>query len=90
MFKFDPNSTANEGRWRLHDPKLFDPRSYFRRHSSTPGVSYVMGRLIGTNDTHVQAIRFDKRQFTEDQATAWWEVNKDRHRKSWTPEDWQK
>jgi len=81
-FKFDPNSTENEGRWRLKDPKFFS--RYFRLKSKTPGVSYVMGKNSKTKKVEVQAIRFDKRKINEKQATRWWEKNKHRFRKEWT------
>jgi dihydrofolate reductase len=72
-FKFDPNSTENEGRWRLYDPKKVDKGSYFRRKSSTAGVSYVMGKAGG--ESVVQAVRFDKARFTEAEAAEWWKKN---------------
>jgi hypothetical protein len=89
MFKFDPNSTKNEGRWRLLDPATILSSSYFRRKSSTNGVSYV----IGKNQQHIkviQAIRFDKSVFTEQKAAEWWYANKDRFVKIWTQADWDK
>ena len=83
-FKFDPNSTTNEGRWRLRDPKKV--RQYFMRQSSTPGVSYVMGTDSRTGDEVVQAVRFDKTIFTEKEATRWWMKNRTRakFKRLWT------
>ena len=72
-FKFDPNSTENEGRFRLFDPKKVDKDSYFRRRSSMPGVSYVMGKAGG--ETVIQAVRFNKEDYTEDGASRWWKDN---------------
>ena len=72
-FKFDPNSTENEGRFRLMDPKLVT--DYFRRKSSTPGVSYVMGKF-DDGETKIQAIRFDKARFSEEEAAKWYEDNR--------------
>jgi hypothetical protein len=74
-FKFDPNSTQNEGRFRLRHPD--DVEGYFRRKSSTPGVSYVMGK-DSSGKSVVQAVRFDKKVMSEEQAASWWEKNKDR------------
>ena len=34
VFKFDPNSTVNEGRWRLRDPETFVNTSYIRKNFS--------------------------------------------------------
>lgn len=77
-FAFDPNSTENEGRWRLYSPGKIEPKSYFRRKSSTPGVSYVMGKSKDTGETVIQAVRFDKGKFTEAEAGKWWAKNKGR------------
>jgi hypothetical protein len=75
-FKFDPNFTENEGRWRLYDPKRIQKGSYFRRKSSTSGVSYVMGKAEGKNV--IQAVRFDRDKFSEAEAAKWWSKNKGR------------
>lgn len=74
-FAFDPNSTENEGRFRLLPPG--DITDYFRRKSSTPGVSYVMGK-DEDGKTKIQAIRFDKSEFSEKQAEKWYADNKAR------------
>ena len=76
-FAFDPNSTKNEGRFRLQPPEKFD--SYFRRKSSTEGVSYVMGKDKETGKSKIQAIRFDKNKFNEDQAKEWFDKNKEKY-----------
>ena len=77
-FKFDPNSTENEGRWRLYSPGLIAKDSYFRRKSSTAGVGYVMGKANGgpaKGKSVIQAVRFDKDKFTEAEASKWWSKN---------------
>ena len=79
-FAYDPNSTVNEGRFRLVSPDDIKRGTYFRRKSTTPGVSYIMGK-DESGKTVTQAIRFDKRVMTEDQARQWWETNKDRFRR---------
>lgn len=76
-FKFDPNSTKNEGRFRLTAPENIQSESYFRRKSSTKGVSYVMGLDANGKET-IQAIRFDKNIFTEKQASDWYKNNAER------------
>lgn len=83
-FTFDPNSTTNEGRWRLRDPNTV--HRYFRRESSTPGVSYVMGKDKSTGEDVIQAVRFDKVIFTEPEAARWWLKNKkkDEFTRLWT------
>jgi hypothetical protein len=77
-FKFDPNSTKNEGRFRLLPPDAIQKDTYFRRKSSTPGISYVMGKDASGKEA-IQAIRFDKSKFTEEQATKWFEENKGKY-----------
>lgn len=77
-FKFDPNSTENEGRWRLYSPSLIAKDSYFRRKSSTAGISYVMGKASGgpaKGKSVIQAVRFDKEKFSESEASKWWSKN---------------
>lgn len=78
LFVYDPNSTENEGRFRLRPPSDIRSDSYFRRKSSVPGVSYVMGKDAKTGKNVVQAVRFDKNILNETQAKGWWEKNKDR------------
>jgi hypothetical protein len=91
-FKFDPNSTENEGRLRLKDPKEFT--SYFRLKSTDSrvpdklkdigrkGISYVMGKTKN-NPRDIQAIRFNKGIWNEEEAALWWEANKDKFEKTW-------
>jgi len=77
-FAFDPNSTENEGRFRLYPPSKINQDTYFRRKSSTDGVSYVMGKDSAGKET-IQAIRFDKEKMPEDKAKAWWGKNKGKY-----------
>jgi len=80
-FAFDPNSTKNEGRFRLLPPSAimvdgWGETTYFREKSKTPGVSYVKGENAD-GEIVIQAIRFDRAMFTEEQAKAWWNEHKD-------------
>ena len=50
-FEFDPNSTKNEGRFRLLPPDIIEQGTYFRRKSKTEGVSYVMGKNKKTGES---------------------------------------
>jgi hypothetical protein len=88
-FKFDPNSTKNEGRWRLIDPEKFTKGSgWFRKKNPNyPGISYVFGN-IKNGKTEKQTIRFDKSIFTEEKASEWWEEHKKDYERIWTEEDW--
>jgi hypothetical protein len=91
-FKFDPNSTKNEGRWRLIDPKKFiKNRGWFRKKNiNYPGISYVFGILKDNprGGAVKQTIRFDKKIWTEKKAAAWWKEHKDDYDREWTEEDW--
>jgi len=92
MSFFDPNSTENEGRFRLHDPKYF--KNYFRLHKykglSFPGISYVMGLDTRDNKIKPQAIRFDKKLWTDAKARKWWEKHKKYFERTWKKSDWKK
>lgn len=89
-FKFDPNSTKNEGRLRIVSPKEFKPNSYWRKKDKDePGISFVMGeKKDGT--TTVQAIRFDLSKWDENSAGAWWKKNRSKYNKTWKDSDWKK
>lgn len=79
---WDPNSTVNEGRWRLRDPKEFD-QSTFRRWTkwggvtAPPGVTFIVGDLLSGGKA-VQTIRFDKAVYDEKTANQFWQTIKDR------------
>ena len=92
-FKFDPNSTLNEGRWRLIDPENFikSKNGWFRKKDPRyTGISYVYGPIKGTALPYRQTIRFDKSIFSEKEAGEWWEAHKGDYYKEWTEEDWKK
>lgn len=86
---FDPNSTENEGRYRLRDPKTIKPGSYFRQQAKgAPGITYMMGRDKQTDKIVIQAIRFDKSKVSEAEAKAWYRKQQGRssfekHWKGW-------
>ena len=75
-FKFDPNSTKNEGRYRLKDPKDFI--RFYRRKSKTPGISFILGWNKRRGEYMVQAIRFNRKHFTESKAAKWWKIHSKR------------
>lgn len=82
-FKFDVNSTKNEGRFRLYPPELITGK--YRSQTSiksrnipeTPGVRFLLSKTKDGKSV-IQTIRFDKSMFTEEQAAKWWNENKDR------------
>jgi len=89
VFKFDPNSTKNQGRWRLRDPDDFVSDSYITKKNDN-GISYILGKLKHGDDEkfYVQAIRFEKDQWTEEEASKWWNQHKKKFIKHWKDEDW--
>ena len=72
-FAFDPNSTENEGRFRLYPPSSLD--NYSRRQGSDNGISFIVADDSEGKQV-IQAIRFDRAVFDEPSAKAWWEANK--------------
>jgi len=77
-FKFDNDSTKNEGRLRLKNPKIF--RDYFRKNywpgpKQKDGISYIIGINTTNGNFEVQAIRFKKSIVSEEQAGQWWKEN---------------
>tara|TARA_R110002051_G_scaffold314983_2_gene392817 strand:- start:314 stop:1285 length:972 start_codon:yes stop_codon:yes gene_type:complete len=87
-FKFDPNSTKNQGRWRLKDPDEFE-RMWTRHDKKDAGISFIVGTLkAGGHGT--QAVRFSKDKWAEPDAKKWWCKNKGRFTKTWGPPDWAK
>lgn len=81
-FTWDINSSANEGRFRLYPPDALKKDSYFRTKTHpwtkevVDGVSYVMGKRIDNGGLKIQAIRFDKRIWNEEQAREWFNDNR--------------
>lgn len=99
VFKFDPNSTTNEGRWRLRNPADFVSGSYIRKNYDN-GIGYVLGKLKSNNgcspenrrdkynDYYVQAIRFKKDKWSQMDAAKWWNKNSKKFQKYWKDEEW--
>ncbi len=92
-FKFDPNSTENEGRFRLRDPKDFKEGTFRRWDSwagikAPEGVSFIVGELKNGKKA-LQAIRFDKKLWNEEKAGIFWnKIKKEKgFQKNW---EWDK
>ncbi len=77
-FRFDRDSTKNEGRIEIRDRALFEKTGWSREKSDTPGVSYVIGTNAKTGQRERQSVRFDKSLWVEKTAGRWWEQNKPR------------
>lgn len=96
--KFDPNSTKNEGRYRLIDPDDFNKTS-FRRWSKwgksklPKGISIVVGKHKEKDRLLPQTIRFNKDKYPENKAKEWWKSAGKKlfsKYKTWTNSDWKK
>lgn len=90
-FEFDPNSTKNEGRYRLRDPLDFVSSTY-KTIKTDIGINYIIGipKNSETNDYEVQAIRFKTKIWSKEDAYKWWNKHKGKYKKLWKPGDWNK
>ncbi|KAA6350199.1 MAG: hypothetical protein EZS28_051902, partial [Streblomastix strix] len=90
-FKFDPNSDAYHGRWRLIDPEECDILTY-RKKSGTQGVSLVMAERITVGSGHSRdvpvSLLFDRQLWDEKSAGVWWASNKHRFVRTWSSTLW--
>ena len=69
---FDPLSSAERGRKRVRDARLFEPSS-MRRAVAEDGVVLLLGELAEHPRTeHVICVLFDRGKFSERAALAWW------------------
>jgi len=93
-FAFDPNSTMNEGRFRLRDPDQFDEAAYTIKDKPTKfisrskkndiqeeGIRFIVGKVDG--EEQIQAIRFNKNIWPEEKAAEWWEENRETFKPEW-------
>ena len=85
-FKFDPNSTKRQGRLRLKDPGHF--KRFYTIPGKIKGITYIKG-VTESGETKTQAIRFDKKHWTEARAANWWKKNNSRFHKTWKAGKWQ-
>lgn len=82
-FKFDINSTENQGRFRINDPKIFK-RMWTRHDPVHKGISYIVG-IKQNGEFSTQSIRFNRSIWSEKKAASWWKENKKRFVKYKTP-----
>jgi hypothetical protein len=60
----------NQHSARIKSPSLFMKDS-FKTKSIAPGVSIIIGKMMGSDHMTTQAYRFDRFKFTPEQAKAW-------------------
>jgi len=79
---FDKSSSADKGRFRVHDAKLFQPDSMHRKPDTATaqgGVTLLMGeRMDKPGEEQVITVLFDRSIFSEEDAKVWWSYNRDR------------
>lgn len=86
-FKYDLNSTDNQGRFRLRDPRSFS-KMWTQHNPQYKGISYIAGILKSNGKYAKQSIRFDKSLWTEAKASKWWDKHHNEYEKTWTNRDW--
>ena len=86
-FQFDPNSTKNQGRWRLRNPDDFS-NMWTEKDKKIEGISYIVGTLRDGKKA-IQAIRFNKQFWDEEKASQWWYDNQEKYCKIWSEKDWE-
>lgn len=90
-FKEDPNSTSGQMRWRQRDPDEFESFATWKfwQGIHEPGLSFIAGPLKRPKgEDAVQAIRFDRSEWTPAKAAAWWKKNHTFFDKLWSQADW--
>ena len=76
---FDSSSTADKGRFRLHDARDFVADSMFRKPDIiNDSVTLLCGTRKDTGAQSVITVLFDRTEFSETKAREWWLSNRDR------------
>lgn len=89
IFQFDPNSTKNEGRYRLRPVSDFVNDTFRTIKDRKNNINYIVGSLK-SGDKAIQAIRFKKENWTEKTAGEWWKENQKMFTKKWSEKDWKR
>jgi len=75
LFEFDPNSTTNEGRFRVRDPQEFNQDRIWSEDKwgdlKADGVRFIVGVHKETGKPELQAIRFDKTKWLPSDTSKW-------------------
>jgi hypothetical protein len=76
---FDSSSTSDKGRFRLHDARDFIAESMFRKTDIlNESVTLLCGTRKDNGAVQIITVLFDRTDFSEAKARAWWLENRDR------------
>jgi len=76
---FDSSSTSDKGRFRLHDARDFIAESMFRKTDIlNESVTLLCGTRKDNGAVQIITVLFDRTEFSEANARAWWIENRDR------------
>jgi len=76
---FDSSSTADKGRFRLHDARDFVVDSMHRKPDIlNDSVTLLCGTRKDTGQQQVITVLFDRAEFSETKAREWWHQHRDR------------
>ena len=76
---FDSSSTADKGRFRLHDARDFIVDSMFRKADIlNDAVTLLCGTRKDTGQQQIITVLFDRAEFSEPKARDWWVQHRDR------------
>lgn len=76
---FDSSSTADKGRFRLHDAREFVAESMFRKQDIlNDSVTLLCGTRKDNGLQQIITVLFDRTEFSEAKAREWWLDNRDR------------
>ena len=75
-FSFSLGTNARKGVFRLLDSDFFEGDFHKKKDHNNPGITLQVGRLEDTKKEAVNAIYFDRKKFTEEQAHKWWSAHK--------------
>jgi len=74
----EKGSDEYKGKYNVQSPTKFTFDSFYRKRDKgtvQPGVSLLMARHEDTHKEEPIAIFFDRKKFTEDEASKWWDQN---------------
>ena len=80
------DETQNEYRYRLKDPSLFTPGTFFvKEFQKKPKIYAIFGKLKGEEKPSIQGIRFDRNEWALEDAKKWYKEHEADLKKSMAP-----